>query len=425
MIQDTFLQFCMEQGLFDSHQKVLLALSGGLDSMTLVDLLYTYRDQLDINLVLVHINHHQRLESDQEEAGIRALATEKKIPLRVAHFSGPFSESRARKFRYDFFKKVMEEENCSALVTAHHADDQAETVLMRLIRGARPRHLRGIPLVQPFGPGSLIRPLLPFQKKDFPDTFHYEDESNHSLSYFRNRVRHRYLPLLEEENPQVSTALIRLGKDLDHWHQALKELTKDLDPQNVIQYQEQTNSVQFYLLEEYLTSFPDLQLNRAQFEQLHAILTKKANTQQALKNGYEVYKDYEFFEIRKISRKADDQAFEDLLQFGTMKIVGSYCFSFGIEPKEPYIESVNLPTTNPVCLRSPKTGDRILVNGHHRKISRLFINQKIPLKRRKSAILIEQDQEILAIPEIAISDLSKDLKNDIMKGKLYIQKKDR
>ena len=91
MIQDTFLQFCMEQGLFDSHQKVLLALSGGLDSMTLVDLLYTYRDQLDINLVLVHINHHQRLESDQEEAGIRALATEKKIPLRVAHFSGPFS----------------------------------------------------------------------------------------------------------------------------------------------------------------------------------------------------------------------------------------------------------------------------------------------------------------------------------------------
>ena len=179
------------------------------------------------------------------------------------------------------------------------------------------------------------------------------------------------------------------------------------------------------MLEEYLTSFPDLQLNRAQFEQLHAILTKKANTQQALKNGYEVYKDYEFFEIRKISRKADDQAFEDLLQFGTMKIVGSYCFSFGIEPKEPYIESVNLPTTNPVCLRSPKTGDRILVNGHHRKISRLFINQKIPLKRRKSAVLIEQDQEILAIPEIAISDLSKDLKNDIMKGKLYIQKKDR
>ena len=96
-----------------------------------------------------------------------------------------------------------------------------------------------------------------------------------------------------------------------------------------------------------------------------------------------------------------------------------------MEPKEPYIESVNLPTTNPVCLRSPKTGDRILVNGHHRKISRLFINQKIPLKRRKSAVLIEQDQEILAIPEIAISDLSKDLKNDIMKGKLYIQKKDR
>ena len=425
MIQDTFLQFCMEQGLFDSHQKVLLALSGGLDSMTLVDLLYTYRDQLDINLVLVHINHHQRLESDQEEAGIRALATEKKIPLRVAHFSGPFSESRARKFRYDFFKKVMEEENCSALVTAHHADDQAETVLMRLIRGARPRHLRGIPLVQPFGPGSLIRPLLPFQKKDFPDTFHYEDESNHSLSYFRNRVRHRYLPLLEEENPQVSTALVRLGKDLDHWHQALKELTKDLDPQNVIQYQEQTNSVQFYLLEEYLTSFPDLQLNRAQFEQLHAILTKKANTQQALKNGYEVYKDYEFFEIRKISRRTDDRLSEDLLQFGTIKAVGAYRFLFGVEPSDSYMEAIPLPSNHPVYVRPRRDGDRILINGHHKKVSRLLINKKIPLDQRNNLVVLEQDKQILAIPEIAISDLSKELKNDIMRDTIYIQKIDR
>ena len=163
--------------------------------MTLLDWLYHYRHQLGIELVLAHVNHHQRMEADQEERGIQAIAEAKHLPLKVAHFSGPFSESRARQFRYDFFEKVMKEEACSALVTAHHMDDQAETILMRLIRGSRPRHLRGIPLNQPFGQGVLIRPLLHFKKKDFPEIFHFEDKSNRSLDYFRNRIRHRFLPL--------------------------------------------------------------------------------------------------------------------------------------------------------------------------------------------------------------------------------------
>ena len=424
-MKDKFLQFCLKEGLFESHQKVLLALSGGVDSMTLLDWLYHYRHQLGIDLVLAHVNHHQRMEADQEERGIRALAEAKHLPLKVAHFSGPFSESRARQFRYDFFKKVMKEEACSALVTAHHMDDQAETILMRLIRGSRPRHLRGIPLKQPFGQGVLIRPLLHFKKKDFPEIFHFEDKSNRSLDYFRNRIRHRFLPLLEKENPQVTSALVNLGEDLSHWHQALKELTKDLNPQDVTQFQKQSPAVQIYLLEEYLASFPDLQLSRAQFEQLHRIVVTKSNTQQVLKNGYELYKDYHYFEIRKISRRTDDRMSEDLLQFGTIKTVGAYRFLFGVEPSDSYMEAIPLPNNHTVSIRPRKRGDRILMNGHHRKISRLLINQKIPLDQRNNLVVLEQDKQILAIPEIAISDLSKESKNGIMKDTIYIQKIDR
>ena len=424
-MKDKFLQFCLKEGLFESHQKVLLALSGGVDSMTLLDWLYHYQHQLGIDLVLAHVNHHQRIEADQEERGIRELAEAKHLPLKIAHFSGHFSESRARQFRYDFFEKVMKEEACSALVTAHHMDDQAETILMRLIRGSRPRHLKGIPLKQPFGQGVLIRPLLYFKKEDFPEIFHYEDKSNQSLDYFRNRVRHRYLPLLEEENPQVTSALVNLGEDLSHWHQALKELTKDLNPQDVTQFQKQSPAVQIYLLEEYIASFPDLQLSRAQFEQLHRIVVNKSNTQQVLKNGYEIYKDYHYFEIRKISRRTDDRLSEDLLQFGTIKAVGAYRFLFGVEPSDSYIEAIPLPSNHPVSIRSRKKGDRILMNGHHRKISRLLINQKIPLHQRNNLVVLEQDKQILAIPEIAISDLSKELKNDIIRDTIYIQKIDR
>lgn len=424
-MKEKFLQFCQKEGLFESHQKVLLALSGGVDSMTLLDWLYHYQHQLGIDLVLAHVNHHQRIEADQEERGIRELAEVKHLPLKVAHFSGPFSESRARQFRYDFFEKVMKEEACSALVTAHHMDDQAETILMRLIRGSRPRHLKGIPLKQPFGQGVLIRPLLYFKKEDFPVIFHYEDKSNQSLDYFRNRVRHRYLPLLEEENPQVTSALVNLGEDLSHWHQALKELTKDLSPQDVTQFQKQSPAVQIYLLEEYIASFPDLQLSRAQFEQLHRIVVNKSNTQQVLKNGYEIYKDYHYFEIRKISRRTDDRLSEDLLQFGTIKVVGAYRFLFGVEPSNSYMEAVPLPSNHPVYVRPRRDGDRILINGHHKKVSRLLINQKIPLHQRNNLVVLEQDKQILAIPEIAISDLSKELKNDIIRDTIYIQKIDR
>ncbi|MGC3942362.1 tRNA lysidine(34) synthetase TilS [Streptococcus koreensis] len=424
-MKEKFFQFCQKEGLFESHQKVLLALSGGVDSMTLLDWLYHYQHQLGIDLVLAHVNHHQRIEADQEERGIRELAEAKHLPLKIAHFSGHFSESRARQFRYDFFEKVMKEEACSALVTAHHMDDQAETILMRLIRGSRPRHLKGIPLKQPFGQGVLIRPLLYFKKEDFPEIFHYEDKSNQSLDYFRNRVRHRYLPLLEEENPQVTSALVNLGEDLSHWHQALKELTKDLNPQDVTQFQKQSPAVQIYLLEEYIASFPDLQLSRAQFEQLHRIVVNKSNTQQVLKNGYEIYKDYHYFEIRKISRRTDDRLSEDLLQFGTIKIVGAYRFLFGVEPSDSYMEAVPLPSNHPVYVRPRRDGDRILINGHHKKVSRLLINQKIPLHQRNNLVVLEQDKQILAIPEIAISDLSKELKNDIIRDTIYIQKIDR
>ena len=424
-MKEKFFQFCQKEGLFESHQKVLLALSGGVDSMTLLDWLYHYQHQLGIDLVLAHVNHHQRIEADQEERGIRELAEAKHLPLKIAHFSGHFSESRARQFRYDFFEKVMKEEACSALVTAHHMDDQAETILMRLIRGSRPRHLKGIPLKQPFGQGVLIRPLLYFKKEDFPEIFHYEDKSNQSLDYFRNRVRHRYLPLLEEENPQVTSALVNLGEDLSHWHQALKELTKDLNPQDVTQFQKQSPAVQIYLLEEYLASFPDLQLSRAQFEQLHRIVVTKSNTQQVLKNGYELYKDYHYFEIRKISRRTDDRLSEDLLQFGTIKIVGAYRFLFGVEPSDSYMEAVPLPSNHPVYVRPRRDGDRILINGHHKKVSRLLINKKIPLDQRNNLVVLEQDKQILAIPEIAISDLSKELKNDIIRDTIYIQKIDR
>ena len=211
MIEQQFLKQCKEKAYFIEHQRVLLAISGGLDSMTLLNLLYKYQKELDIELILAHINHKQRIEADQEEKQLKEIAQKLGVKILTSSFSGVFSEKSARDFRYNFFKKVMQEEDCTALVTAHHADDQAETIFMRILRGSRLRYLSGMKDRQPFGGGELIRPLLEFSKTDFPTVFHFEDASNFENTYFRNRVRNQYFPLLETENPRIKQAIIGLG----------------------------------------------------------------------------------------------------------------------------------------------------------------------------------------------------------------------
>ena len=149
------------------------------------------------------MNHKQRIESDWEEQELRKLAAEAELPIYISDFSGEFSEARARDFRYDFFREVMKKTGATALVTAHHADDQVETILMRLIlRHSFATIYQELRRRQVVGEIEIIRPFLYFHKKDFPSIFHFEDTSNQENHYFRNRIRNGYLPELEKENPR-------------------------------------------------------------------------------------------------------------------------------------------------------------------------------------------------------------------------------
>lgn len=416
-----FLKNVTEQALFTQHQKVLVAVSGGLDSMNLLLFLYELRHTLAIQLTIAHVNHGQRLESAQEEAYLRRLAKELGLPIHVAHFTGHFTEARARRFRYHFFEQIMQKEGQTALVTGHHADDQAETILMRLLRGSRLRHLAAIPLRQPFGPGELLRPLLPFHKQDFPQLFHFEDASNQTMVYLRNRVRQRYLPQLSQENPRLSQQLLQLGQEADFLTQALDELSQGLDYQMMAVFQSYSHATQYYFLQQYLQQFPDLQLTQAQFEQVLSIIQTKANYRHPLKAGYQLVKDYHRFEISKISPQTDFTETAKVLQFGNTLNFGGFHFSFGKVPEGPS-QSLAVLDVTPITLRHRQPGDRIQLHGLNKKVSRYMIDQKIPQFDREQAVIIEQNQQILAIHDWVTSDLSKSTKHDIMKTKLYIQK---
>ena len=414
------LQMMQAKGYFNQHKKILVAVSGGADSMSLLHFLYNHQKDLDIQLGIAHVNHKQRQESEHEEAYLRHWAKEHKVPFHYSAFSGKFSENAARTFRYEFFKQVMKDYDYSALVTAHHADDQAETIFMRLLRGSRLRHLTGISAIRPFGTGQIIRPFLHLTKAQLPVTFHFEDRSNTSLAYLRNRIRLSYLPTLSQENPKIKEHLCLLAEEIGLMEQALGELTKDITITDLSVFQQQSDAVQLFLLQNYLDSFPDLQLSKGQFNQLISYLRKNVSGKIPLKNGYELVKTQTSFLIRK--EEAISLSPPCLLEFGKSVEFEDYTLTFSEFNDVSNTDAISIWSDAPIVIRHRKEGDKIDLGSHHKKLRRLFIDNKILEKDRQKAIVGEQDGHIIFLYVAGRLYLKKRPENAILYGTVVIYK---
>lgn len=414
------LQMMQAKGYFNRHKKILVAVSGGADSMSLLHFLYNHQKDLDIQLGIAHVNHKQRQESEHEEAYLHHWAEEHKVPFHYSAFSGKFSENAARTFRYEFFKQVMKDYDYSALVTAHHADDQAETIFMRLLRGSRLRHLTGISAIRPFGTGQIIRPFLHLTKAQLPITFHFEDRSNTSLAYLRNRIRLSYLPSLSQENPKIKEHLCLLAEEIGLMEQALGELTKDISTTDLSVFQQQSDAVQLFLLQNYLDSFPDLQLSKGQFNQLISYLRKNASGKMPLKNGYELVKTQTYFLIRK--EASISLSPPCLLEFGKSVEFEDYTLTFSEFNDVSNTDAISIWSDAPIVIRHRKEGDKIDLGSHHKKLRRLFIDNKILEKDRQKAIVGEQDGHIIFLYVAGRLYLKKRPENAILYGTVVIYK---
>ncbi|MBQ7540712.1 MAG: tRNA lysidine(34) synthetase TilS [Clostridia bacterium] len=201
---------------------VLLGLSGGADSMSLLHLLCSLREEYGFTLEAAHVHHGLRgAEADRDERFVRAECAARNVPLHVLHTdiaaeasrTGESLEACGRRVRYDYFWSLAKGE----IATAHTADDNAETILLHLIRGSGTDGLRGIRPVR----GSLIRPLIECTRADV-ERYCAEnavpfvtDSSNLTDAYSRNRVRRQVLPQMREINPAVNDALLRCASLLD------------------------------------------------------------------------------------------------------------------------------------------------------------------------------------------------------------------
>ncbi|MCL0041770.1 tRNA lysidine(34) synthetase TilS [Peptococcaceae bacterium] len=222
-IEEKVLNFINSSKMIKSGQKVLVAVSGGVDSVTLLHMLNKWKKILNIALCAAHLDHMFRGEESKKDAEfVQKICDEWRIPCIVERINVPeymkdkkiSAQIAAREVRYNFLERAAGEVNADLIALAHHADDQAETVLLNLIRGSGIRGLSGMDFIRD---ERYIRPLIQLRRKEI-ETYcskygllYREDASNKKTIYLRNRIRLNLMPILEEYNPKIVDVFLRLA----------------------------------------------------------------------------------------------------------------------------------------------------------------------------------------------------------------------
>lgn len=215
-----------QSGLIARGDKVFVACSGGPDSVALTHLLFSLRKPWKLKLGILHFHHGLRARTATRDRNfVLKFAKSLNMPCftgrgnvrRQAKLEKNSVEEAARKARYDFFLREASRRKIPKIALAHTLDDQAETVLMRMIQGTGLQGLQAIRVKRELGKSLLIRPLLSFSKKQILDylastsTAFCQDETNEETNFLRNRLRQKVIPLLEKQfNPRVKEALARI-----------------------------------------------------------------------------------------------------------------------------------------------------------------------------------------------------------------------
>ena len=223
MITDTelvprVLDTIRRHGMLAGGETVLVGVSGGADSIALLHCLRTLAPALGLRLHVVHVNHGLRAEADADQAFVEELARRWGLPVSVERVTVPTRgqslEAAARAARFAAFTRAARQAGASRVALGHTADDQAETILMRLLQGAGPRGLAGIPPVR----GPYIRPLIEARRSEIEAELRRlgmdwrEDSTNFDTKFLRNRIRHDLLPFLAASvHPRIVQTLCRAG----------------------------------------------------------------------------------------------------------------------------------------------------------------------------------------------------------------------
>ena len=394
--------FITEQELVQPGDEVICAVSGGADSVALLFALYLLKEKLQIRLSAAHFNHHLRgAESDQDQTFVEDFCSRYDIPLYkggAAVETGPKGlEAAARDARYGYLKTLP-----GRIATAHTADDNAETVLMHLIRGTG---LKGLGGIAPKS-GKLIRPMLTVTRQDVMAFLqewnlpHVEDQSNHTDQFLRNRLRHHVMPLLNRENPRLAENVSAMAMQLRQEEHYLSRQVELTDRVSVLR--EMDPALRNRALESFLRQQGVKEPQREQIQLLKCLVfSNNPSARGAFPGGITIGREYDRL-IRLPQEEAPDTA---QLTLGSQKLP-QWKLEIHVSQAQSLEQGKTVFTVQPegkIVVRSRLPGDRIRLPGGSKTLKKLFIDEKIPAWERPFLPVLADEKGVLAVVGIGVN----------------------
>lgn len=387
--------FVKRYQLIKAGDRVICALSGGADSVALTFAMYLLKEKLGIILEAAHYNHHLRgEESDRDAAFVKEFCDRYDIPLHMGggqvNAGKKGLEAAARDARYAFFAELP-----GKIATAHTADDNAETVLMHMVRGTGLRGLGGIAPVR----GQVIRPMLEITRQEvlaFLEEYHLShvaDSSNETDHFLRNRLRHSVMPLLRAENPNLAQNLSAMALRLREDEKTIASFAQDTDEVDKLRKMEP--ALRSRAIGSFLRQCGVLEPEAQHIWQVEKLIfSDQPSGAVALPGGVTVCRCY-----GKLERRQEALPLETVtLSCPGELTVGNWRIT--CKPAEALATDQARFTVQPqgeITVRCRRTGDTIRLAGGTKSLKKLFIDRKIPAGQRMQIPVLADEAGVLGV----------------------------
>lgn len=383
------------RGKISAGDRVICAVSGGADSMALLWGLYLLKDQIGVRLEAAHFNHGLRgAESDRDALFVKDFCDRFDIPLhmdkKMVTAGAKGLEAAAREARYAFFSTLG-----GKLLTAHTADDNAETILLHLVRGTGLKGLGGITPVR----GNVIRPMLDITRQEIIEFLaeysisYVEDSTNAGSDFLRNRIRHDVMPLLVRENPRLKQDLSSMAQTLRMDEAYMQSVTPATD--QVQQLKALEPALQSRAIVSFLQSCGVAEPSRTHIGLVRQLIySDKPSARVSLPGGVVVERSYDM--LRAAAQQAQPEQVKlkcpGVTSFGNIRI---HC-AYGAMDAPQYDRFVVCPKGE-MTVRSRLAGDQMRLQGGTKALKKIFSDRKIPASERPFIPVVADEAGVLGV----------------------------
>ncbi len=442
-VEQKVMAFVKKHDMIAPHQGILIGLSGGADSVALLEVLCHMRKTWDLKLAAVHVHHGIRKEAQQDADFCEALCKERQIAFYCEYVDVPklakeeklTVEEAGRKARYILFEQYRQKLHLDAVAVAHHQNDQAETMLFQLFRGTGLRGMSGIPVKR----DTIIRPLLAVNRTEIEAYLKQKnrsfvtDATNLMDVYTRNKIRQHILPVAEEIAPKAVENMNRTGEQLGEIFDFMQKQAREFLAQH--SNQEQANGKLTIALQPFAALHPALQkmiiieamecafdsrkdITQKHIEAILQLLEKEGEKTIQLPKQCQVVKQYEQFIFEQQFQNSEDSIGAELpieihpnqiyLLPDGRTLQTSLIFSNNLEniPKNDCTKWFDYDKIRSVLmLRNREQGDFLTINdnGSKKKLQDYLVNEKVPKSERDKLLVLADGSHIVWVPGMRIS----------------------